>query len=105
MAAQNLKDAYLRAERERPSLGVFSGKRPELTLDEARAELAQSLSRVVHDLFKDKYGPLVGALSEPTIVEMLKSFENNVARTKGDITLVAEELFDRILPPQSRHRR
>jgi len=37
MAAQNMKDAYLRAERERPSLGVFSGKRPELTLDEARA--------------------------------------------------------------------
>lgn len=105
MATENLKNAYLRAERERPSLGIFSGKRPEPTLDEARAELAKSLSRVIHSLFQDRYGPLVGALSEPTITEILKSFESNLARTKGDVTLVAQELLDRLLPPQSKRRR
>ena len=105
MAQESLKDAFFRAERERPSLGILSGKRPEPTLDEARAELAQSLSRVVHSLFQEKYGPLVGALSEPTITEMLKTFEGNLSRTKGDITLVAQEFLDRVLPPRSKYRR
>jgi hypothetical protein len=105
MALDDLNDAILRAERERPSLGVLSGKRPEPTLDEARSELAKSLSRVVHSLFQDRYGPLVGALSEPTINEILKSFEDNLAKTKGDVTLVAQEILDRILPPRSTRRR
>ena len=105
MALDDLNDAILRAERERPSLGVLSGKRPEPTLDEARSELAKSLSRVVHSLFQDRYGPLVGALSEPTINEILKSFEDNLAKTKGDVTLVAQELLDRILPPRSTRQR
>ena len=105
MAVEDLQSAYLRAERERPSLGIFSGKRPEPTLDEARSELAQSLSRVIHSLFSERYGPLVGALSEPTINEILRSFENNLARTKGDVTLVAQELLDRVIPPRSKRRR
>ena len=105
MASTNLHDALLRAERERPSLGILSGKRQEPTLEEARAELAAAISRVVHSLFQDRYGPLVGALSEPTINEMLKSFENNLSRAKGDITLVAQELLDRVIPPQSKNRR
>ncbi|NDF42966.1 MAG: hypothetical protein EB105_05055 [Actinobacteria bacterium] len=105
MDSENFKSAYLRAERETPSVGIASGVRQEPTLDEARSELAQSLSRVIHTLFKDKYGPLVGALSQPTIEEMLKQFEGNLNRAKGDVTLVAQELLDRILPPSSRHRR
>ena len=105
MSTEGLKDPYLRAERERPSLGILSGRRPEPTLDEAREELATALSRVIHSVFKDRYGPLVGALSEPTLIEILKSFEGNLLRAKGDVTLVAQELLDRVIPPRSKYRR
>jgi hypothetical protein len=91
--------------REEPSIGVMSGARPEPSLDEARTELAQAISRVANNLFKDKYGPLVGVVSEPAITELLKGFEANLARAKGDITIVAEELLDRVLPPRSKKRR
>ena len=105
MESVNLKDAYLRAARERPSLGINTGLRGEVSLDEARAELAGSISRILHNLFQDRYGPLVGSLSEPTITEILKGFEANLSRTKGDVTLVAQELLDRLLPPTSKKRR
>ena len=95
----------MRAMREEPSTGVISGARPEPSLDEARTELAQAISRVANNLFKDKYGPLVGVVSEPAITELLKGFEANLARAKGDITIVAEELLDRVLPPRSKKRR
>jgi len=95
----------MRAMREEPSSGVTSGARPEPSLDEARAELAQAVSRVANNLFKDKYGPLVGVISEPAINEFLKAFEANLTRAKGDITLVAEELLDRVIPPRSKRRR
>ena len=97
MDSGNFRDAYLRAQRERPDIG-FAGKRVEPSLDEARAELAKSISQVVHNLFQDRYGPLVGVMSEPAINEVLKGFEANLARAKGDITLVVEELMDRVLP-------
>jgi hypothetical protein len=47
----------------------------------------------------------VGAITEPTINEFLKGFEANVTRAKGDVTLVAQELLDRVLPPTSRRRK
>jgi hypothetical protein len=105
MDSGNFRDAYLRAEREKPALGFASGRRSEPTLDEARSELAQAMSRVLHNVFQDRYGPLVGAISEPTINEFLKGFEANLARAKGDITLVAQELLDRAMPPMSRKRK
>jgi hypothetical protein len=105
MDSGNFRDAYLRAEREKPAMGFASGRRPEPTLDEARTELAQAMSRVLHNVFQDRYGPLVGAISEPTINEFLKGFEANLARAKGDITLVAQELLDRAMPPMSRKRK
>jgi hypothetical protein len=105
MDSGNFRDAYLRAEREKPALGFASGRRPEPTLDEARSELAQAMSRVLHNVFQDRYGPLVGAISEPTINEFLKGFEANLARAKGDFTLVAQELLDRAMPPMSRKRK
>ena len=105
MSTVNSRESFLRAAREEPALGVMSGIRPEPSLDEARTELAQAISRVANGLFKDKYGPLVGVISEPAINEFLKGFEANLTRAKGDITLVAEELLDRVLPPSSRRRR
>lgn len=105
MDSVNLKLAYLRAQRERPALSIESGQRAEVSLDEARAELAEALSRTVNHLFQDRYGPLVGSLSEPTILEVLKGFEANLTRAKGDVTLVAQELLDRLMPPISRRRK
>ena len=105
MDSVSLKDAYLRAARERPALGINTGLRGEVSLDEARAEFAGSISRILHNLFQDRYGPLVGSLSEPTLIEILKGFEANLSRTKGDVTLVAQELLDRLLPPTSKKRR
>jgi hypothetical protein len=105
MDSGNFREAYLRAEREKPALGFATGKRPEPTLDEARTELSQAISRVLHNVFQDRYGPLVGAISEPTINEFLKGFEANLARAKGDVTLVAQELLDRVMPPASRRRK
>ena len=105
MSTEGWKDANLRAERERPSLGILSGRRPEPTLDVAREELATALSRMINSIFKDRYGTFVGALSQPTLVEILKSFEGNLLSAKGDITLVAQELLDRVIPPRSKYRR
>jgi len=99
MDSGNFREAYLRAEREKPALGFATGKRPEPTLDEARTELSQAISRVLHNVFQ------VGAISEPTINEFLKGFEANLARAKGDVTLVAQELLDRVMPPASRRRK
>ena len=93
---------YLRAENERPSLGVTSGLRPEPTLDEARAELSEAISRIATSLFKDKYGPLLGVVSQPAVNEFLKGFESNLSRTKGDLTIVLEELLDRVVPKNLR---
>jgi hypothetical protein len=77
----------------------FSGtsSRREATLDEARQELAQSISRITHSLFSKKYGPLVGTVTESTVVAVLKDVENNVYRAKGDVTLVVQELLDRAM--------
>ena len=104
MDSANFRDAYSRAQRERPDIG-FTGKRVEPSLDEARTELAKSISQVVHNLFQDRYGPLVGAVSEPAVTEFLKGFEARLAQAKGDVTLVAQELLDRVLPPSSMRRR
>ena len=104
MDSANFRDAYSRAQRERPDIG-FTGKRVEPSLDEARTELAKSISQVVHNLFQDRYGPLVGAVSEPAVTEFLKGFEARLSQAKGDVTLVAQELLDRVLPPSSMRRR
>jgi hypothetical protein len=98
MASVNSRQNYLRALREEQSSGVKSGKRPDATLDEARSELAQALSRVAKSILRDKYGPLVGVISEPAVTEVLKNFETNLARAKGDFTILFEEVFDRLIP-------
>lgn len=105
MTSGNSRESYLRAAREEPSLGVISGARPEITIEEARTELAQAISRVANNLFKDRYGPLVGVISEPAITEVLKGFEANLARARGDVTLVVSELLDRVVPPRTKRRR
>jgi len=96
--------SYLRATREVPSHGIACGLRPEPTLDEARAELSEAISRIATYLFKDRYGPLLGVVSQPAINEFLKGFESNLSRTKGDLTIVLEELLDRVVPKNLRKK-
>ena len=105
MASVNSRQNYLRALREEQTSGVNDGERPETTLDEARIELAQALSRVAKSLLRDKYGPLVGIISEPAVTEVLKNFETNLARAKGDFTILFEEVFDRLIPPTLKKKR
>lgn len=101
--APNLHDEFSKAIDRIHNEGIpiidFSGTSPrrEATLDEARQELAQSISRIAHLLFSKKYGPLVGTVIESTVVAVLKGVENNVYRAKGDLTLVVQELLDRAM--------
>jgi hypothetical protein len=93
----NPPNAYLYAKFESPTSGIGASLRPEPNLDQARTELSDAISRVATLLFRDKYGPLLSAVSQPAINEFLKSLESNLSRTKGDFTLVFEELFDRMV--------
>jgi len=104
MSTGNSRQSYLRAMRDQPSLGVTSGLRPEPTLDEARYELSEAISRIATSLFKDKYGPLLGVASQPAVNEFLKGFEANLSRTKVDLTIVLEELLERVVPKNLRKK-
>lgn len=99
-----MSDGYLRAIRDEASRGITSGIRAEPTLDEARVELSEAISRASISLFKDKYGPLISVVSQPAVYEFLKGFEANLSRAKGDLTIVLEEVFDRVLPKNLRKR-
>jgi hypothetical protein len=95
---ENSKSAYIQASNEWPEVGIRLEIRLEPTLDQARAELSEAICRVANSIFKDKYGPLLGIVSQPAVNEFLKGFEANVSRAKGDLTLVFEELLDRVVP-------
>jgi len=97
MSTANPRQIYHRAMRDQPSLGITSGLRPEPTMDEARAELSEEIVRIATYILKHKYGPLLGAVSQPTVIEFLKDFELNLSRAKGDLTVVFEDLFDRVI--------
>lgn len=105
MVADEVKGAYQRARAEIPSIGVLTGGRSQPTLEEARVEFAKQISRSIDAILKDRYGPLIGVFSETAIIEFLKSFESGLSRTKGDATLVAQELIDRVLPPNQNSRK
>ncbi|MSO29245.1 MAG: hypothetical protein EXQ75_05790 [Candidatus Planktophila sp.] len=96
-ADTGIAGAIARMKSERPIVLNFSsiGARPEPTLDEARAELADSIGQITHMIFSKKYGPLVGSVSKTTVETLLKNAEENLYRAKGDVTLVIQELVDR----------
>lgn len=87
-----------RMRAERPILLEFEGnvKKPEPTLDQARAEFADSVSQIIHSVFSNKYGPMVGNVTKTMVETVLKNAEKNAAQTKHDAKLVADELFQRI---------
>lgn len=97
--------AYLRATHDEPSLGFTSGLRPEPTLEEARAELSEEISRAAAYVFQDKYGPLLGVVSQPAVNEFLKGLELNLSRARGDLSLFFEELLDRVIAKNQRNKK
>ena len=98
MGGRDSRQIYVRAMRDQPSLGVMNGLRPEPTLDDVRAELSEAISRVAASIFKANYGPLVEVVSQSAINAFLKGFEFNLSRAKGDLTIVFQELLDRVMP-------
>jgi hypothetical protein len=105
MHSGNFMQAYQRAEREKPAAEFIAGRRPEPTLDEARDELAEAITRILDSLLNDRYGPLFGKIGQPAVTEFLKGWENTLSRAKGDFTLLTQELLDRAIPPRSRKRK
>jgi hypothetical protein len=88
--------ARMRAERPIHLEFVGNVKKPEPTLDQARSELADSVSQIFHTLFSNKYGPMVGNVTKTTVETLLINAEKNTAQTKRDAKLIADELFQRI---------
>jgi len=95
----NFDQLYSRMKAERPISLDFSEapKKPEPTLDEAREDLAKSVSEIAHTLFAKRFGPLVGSVTHTTVNAVLKDLEKNAYRFKGDVTLITEEFIDRAL--------
>jgi hypothetical protein len=54
------------------------------------------VSEVIHKLFSNKYGPMVGSVSKTTVETLLKNAETNIAQTRHDARLVADEFVTRI---------
>lgn len=95
MEDNKLIGAFARAAVEMPNIGINSGERIEPSLDQARGELASSVSKALNNCLGERYGPLSISLSELAIEEILKEFEANLARVKSDLTLVKLEILDR----------
>ena len=74
------QESFLRAKREVTSRGLLTDKPQEPTLDQARDDLAKAISRITHELFADRFGPLVGTITE-----------------KGNATIVIQEIADRFI--------
>jgi hypothetical protein len=94
----NGQNIYDRIRSEKPPLTEFtiSGAGKEVTLDEARADLAAAVGAIAHTIFSRSYGPLVGTVTKTSVETVLKSAEESAKRAKGDVKLVVEELSARI---------
>ena len=92
------QDVFDRIRNERAPLTEFtiSGNGREVTLDEARSDLAKAVGAIAHTLFAKSYGPLVGTVTTTSVETILKNAESNAVRAKGDAKLVVEELSARI---------
>jgi hypothetical protein len=96
MVAKLVAQSYLRASQERVHVGIESEIRPEPSLEEARQELASTLSALSQGFLTKQYGPLVSVISEQAINSSLKDFEELLKRSRSDLSLVCLELLDRL---------
>ena len=92
-----IKEKYLRVSREHPSAEIVDGKAPKPDLNQARTELAKVIGKFAEQFLAKKYSPLIGTVAESSAATYLQKFEENVAKAKGDVTLVVQELVDRIM--------
>lgn len=97
MAPNSLAQSYLRSKQEEVSNGVLHDSRPEPSLAQARQDLSFAISRLAQKFLAGQYGTLVSTISEQTINSSLRVFEERLERVKGDITIVCEELLDRLI--------
>jgi hypothetical protein len=83
---------------ERTPLTEFtiSNKSREITLDEARSDLAKAVGAIAHTLFSKSYGPFVGTVTTTSVESILKNAEMSATRARGDAKLVVEEISARI---------
>lgn len=96
MSVPNFANAYFRGVKEEITQGIVKGLRPGPTLEESRQELAEAISKVIAIILRKNYGPLVNVIAEPKIVELLVIFERSLVSTRGDLTMVIQEIWDRI---------
>jgi outer membrane lipoprotein SlyB len=91
-------NVFERIRNERAPLTEFSisGKSREVTLDEARTDLAKAVGAIAHTLFSKSYGPLVGTVTTTSVETILKNAESNTVRAKGDAKILVEELSARM---------
>lgn len=100
----NGQNIYDRIRNEKVPLTEFTitGAGKEVTLDEARTDLAVAVGALAHTIFSKTYGPLVGTVAKAGVETVLKSGEESLHRVKGDLTLLAEELAVRIFPEKKK---
>ncbi|MEI6648621.1 MAG: hypothetical protein WCO08_03150 [Actinomycetes bacterium] len=91
-----VQQALERARAEQPAQGLLRDGAPESTLEEARADLAREVSRVAHNIFSSRFGPLVGTITQTSIEAGLKNFESSISQAKSDSTLIIHEFSQRI---------
>jgi len=96
MRISRITESYGRAGRDNPLSGITCNSRPEPTLEEARSELAKAIGKVAKSVFQDFYGPVFTVLTEQAIEQQLREFEMTISTKVGDMTLVLEEVFDRM---------
>lgn len=89
--------SYSRASAETQSIGVTSGERPEPTLEESRAELANALAKSMSLILPMLQNSLLIDFSELAISEALISLENQFFSSREEFNLIVNELLDRLI--------
>lgn len=92
-----IQEKFFRVGREHPAIEIIEGITPKPDLNQAREELAKVIGKIAEQFLAKRYGPLIGTVAQSTAATYLKKFEENLATAKGDITLVVQELVDRVM--------
>lgn len=94
--SENLQ-GYFRSSREQVQLGATKGVRQEITLEEARSEFVEALSRVASKVFWGTPISFVTEVTQPSLIETLIRFEERLEGLRRDTTIVSQEIVDRLV--------
>lgn len=92
-----IQEKFLRVSREHPAIEIIADAPPKPDLNQARTELSKVIGKFAEQFLAKRYGPLIGTVAESTTATYLQKFEESLAKAKGDITLVVQELVDRVM--------